>query len=46
MRLKEERRRRERLENEFNNRVDKTILRAIYTEDHETIKKICSENKY
>ena len=34
------------MERMFPKRVDKTILRAIYTEDDHTMKQICAQDKY
>ena len=41
-----QKRRRNQLERMFPKRVDKTILRAIYTEDERTVKQLCADNKY
>ena len=45
-RLLKEKRRREKLEAAFHDRIDKTILKAIYTEDKKTVKQICAQEKY
>ena len=34
------------MENNFKDRVDKTILRAVYTEDKKSLRKILASDKY
>ena len=41
-RLIQERKRKEKLEADFHDRIDRTILRAIYTEDNKAVKQICA----
>ena len=45
-RLNKEKRRKQQLEVMFPDRIDKSLMRGIYTEDKESINKVCAHDKY